>query len=105
MNGEAKSETGAISAAQEEEEELSERVVYMWGYLPGASPQRSPLLSPVVVKIPPAVDSSWKDVSGGGCGFAMATAGSLLDFLEIDNSERFHILKFVFDFTMYLIVE
>ncbi|VVB05779.1 unnamed protein product [Arabis nemorensis] len=87
MNCEAKSETGAISAAQEEEEELSERVVYMWGYLPGASPQRSPLLSPVVVKIPPAVDISWKDVSGGGCGFAMATAesGKLLTWGSTDD--------------------
>lgn len=78
MNGEGKSETVASAAAQEEEEEeVSQIMVYMWGYLPGASPQRSPLLSPVVVKIPPAVESSWKDVSGGGCGFAMATAGSL----------------------------
>ncbi|WZY94940.1 hypothetical protein YC2023_067275 [Brassica napus] len=30
----------------------------------------------MVVKIPPAVESSWKDVSGGGCGFAMATSES-----------------------------
>lgn len=72
-------ETGGPSAAvpkeEEEEEVVSKRVVYMWGYLPGASPQRSPLMSPVEVTIPPAVESSWKDVSGGGCGFAMATAG------------------------------
>lgn len=79
MNGDGKSETGgATAAAQEEEEEVvvGQKTVYMWGYLPGASPQRSPLLSPAVVKIPPAVESSWKDVSGGGCGFAMATSGS-----------------------------
>lgn len=77
MNGEANLETGGTSAAapQEEEEVVGQRLVYMWGYLPGASQQRSPLLSPVKVKIPPAVESSWKDVSGGGCGFAMATAG------------------------------
>ncbi|XP_019191893.1 PREDICTED: ultraviolet-B receptor UVR8-like isoform X3 [Ipomoea nil] len=52
-----------------------ERVVYMWGYLPGALQKRSPLLSPVVVKLPPSsvgAGTSWKDVSGGGCGFAMA---------------------------------
>ncbi|CAN6879677.1 unnamed protein product, partial [Brassica oleracea] len=30
----------------------------------------------IVVKIPPAVESSWKDVSGRGCGFAMATSES-----------------------------
>ncbi|CAN7022007.1 unnamed protein product [Brassica rapa subsp. trilocularis] len=30
----------------------------------------------MVVKILPAVESSWKDVSGGGCGFAMATSES-----------------------------
>lgn len=79
MNGDGKSETGAATAAgkPEDEEGLSQRMVYMWGYLPGASPQRSPLLSPAVVNIPPGVESSWKDVSGGGCGFAMATSGSL----------------------------
>lgn len=79
MNGDGKSETGAATAAgkPEDEEVLSQRMVYMWGYLPGASPQRSPLLSPAVVNIPPGVESSWKDVSGGGCGFAMATSGSL----------------------------
>ncbi|XP_031107679.1 ultraviolet-B receptor UVR8-like isoform X1 [Ipomoea triloba] len=55
-----------------------ERVVYMWGYLPGALQKRSPLLSPVVVKLPPSVaaGTSWKDVSGGGCGFAMAISDS-----------------------------
>ncbi|CAN8279462.1 unnamed protein product [Cochlearia groenlandica] len=85
MNGEGKSEPGATIAAAKEEEEENEKkkeveteqsALYMWGYLPGASPQRSPLLSPVVVKIPPAVESSWKDVYGGGCGFAMATSES-----------------------------
>lgn len=52
-----------------------ERLVYMWGYLPGALPQKSPLLSPVVVKSVGA-GSSWKDVCGGGCGFAMAISGN-----------------------------
>nr|BAE98367.1 regulator of chromosome condensation-like protein [Arabidopsis thaliana] len=93
MNGEGKLETGGTSAAatpkeeKEEEEVVSQRVVYMWGYLPGASPQRSPLMSPVEVKIPPAVESSWKDVSGGGCGFAMATAesGKLITWGSTDD--------------------
>ncbi|OMO59083.1 Regulator of chromosome condensation, RCC1 [Corchorus capsularis] len=53
-----------------------ERLVFMWGYLPGALPQRTPLLSPVVVRIPASVDCSWTDVCGGGCGFAMAISDS-----------------------------
>ncbi|KAG7560977.1 Regulator of chromosome condensation RCC1 [Arabidopsis thaliana x Arabidopsis arenosa] len=83
MNGEANLETGV----HVEEEEVGQRVVYMWGYLPGASSQRSPLISPVEVKIPPAVESSWKDVSGGGCGFAMATAesGKLITWGSTDD--------------------
>lgn len=54
-----------------------EKLVYMWGYLPGALPQRSPLLSPVVVRLPQSstAGSSWKDVCGGGCGFALAISG------------------------------
>ncbi|CAL9246264.1 unnamed protein product [Arabidopsis halleri] len=90
MNGEGNLETGGTSAAapkEEEEEVVGQRVVYMWGYLPGASPQRSPLMSPVEVKIPPAVESSWKDVYGGGCGFAMATAesGKLITWGSTDD--------------------
>ncbi|XVF23958.1 hypothetical protein REPUB_Repub13aG0084600 [Reevesia pubescens] len=53
-----------------------ERVVFMWGYLPGALPQRTPLLSPVSVQIPTSVGCSWTDVCGGGCGFAMAISDS-----------------------------
>ncbi|KAI5670605.1 hypothetical protein M9H77_10969 [Catharanthus roseus] len=55
-----------------------EKLVYMWGYLPGALPQRSPLLSPVVVRLPQSstAGSSWKDVCGGGCGFALAISDS-----------------------------
>ncbi|XVE52616.1 hypothetical protein DITRI_Ditri02bG0136000 [Diplodiscus trichospermus] len=53
-----------------------ERVVFMWGYLPGALPQRTPLLSPVIVRIPASVGCSWTDVCGGGCGFAMAISDS-----------------------------
>lgn len=54
-----------------------DRMVYMWGYLPGALPQRSPLLSPVVVRLPQSIGagSSWRDVFGGGCGFALAISG------------------------------
>ncbi|XP_010532771.1 PREDICTED: ultraviolet-B receptor UVR8 isoform X1 [Tarenaya hassleriana] len=84
MNEDGKSE-GAIAAAAEEM--AGKRAVYMWGYLPGASPQRSPLLSPVEVKIPPATASSWKDVCGGGCGFAMAIAesGKLMTWGSTDD--------------------
>jgi hypothetical protein len=54
----------------------------MWGYLPGLSPQRSPLLGPVPVRLPPAAAAAggdgWRDVCGGGCGFAMAISGDAL---------------------------
>ncbi|KAL9677789.1 hypothetical protein QQ045_015625 [Rhodiola kirilowii] len=55
-----------------------DRLVYMCGYLPGATRQRAPLLSPVNVQLPPsaAAGSAWRDVSGGGCGFAMAISAS-----------------------------
>ncbi|XP_059628089.1 ultraviolet-B receptor UVR8-like isoform X2 [Cornus florida] len=60
------------------EEVRGENLVFMWGYLPGALPQRSPLLSPVAVRLPPSigVGSFWEDVCGGGCGFAMALSDS-----------------------------
>lgn len=51
------------------------RVVFMWGYLPGDLPQRSPLLSPVFVPIPASIGCFLTDVCGGGCGFAMAISG------------------------------
>ncbi|XP_012088011.1 ultraviolet-B receptor UVR8 isoform X2 [Jatropha curcas] len=59
-------------------EECKETAVYMWGYLPGVSPEKSPIVSPVKVPFPPSIggDDSWKDVCGGGCGFAMAISGS-----------------------------
>ncbi|XP_044508522.1 ultraviolet-B receptor UVR8-like isoform X2 [Mangifera indica] len=53
-----------------------EKLVFMWGYLPGALPQRSPILSPVIVRLSATVGSTWKDVCGGGCGFAMAISDS-----------------------------
>lgn len=54
-----------------------EKSVHMWGYLPGALPQRSPMLSPVEVRLPPTTDAGrfWTDVCVGGCGFAMAISG------------------------------
>ncbi|KAK6145399.1 hypothetical protein DH2020_022219 [Rehmannia glutinosa] len=60
----------------EESVKMEEKLVFMWGYLPGALPQRTPILSPVVVRLPHG-GSSWKDVSGGGCGFAMAISDDL----------------------------
>lgn len=61
-----------------EENEGKEKVVLMWGYLPGALPQRSPLLSPTIVRPAGASsDYSWRDAFGGGCGFAMAISGAL----------------------------
>nr|DAD28302.1 TPA_asm: hypothetical protein HUJ06_029770 [Nelumbo nucifera] len=61
----------------------------MWGYLPGASPQLSPLLSPLVVRLPVSigVGDSWKDVCGGGCGFAMAISesGKLITWGSADD--------------------
>ena len=60
-------------------EGAKERSVYEWGYLPGALPQRTPLLSPVLARVP-APGYSWRDVCGGGCGFAMAISGALSSF-------------------------
>ncbi|KAK0591840.1 hypothetical protein LWI29_009095 [Acer saccharum] len=71
MNGEEEEEKMEV-----EEVLKKETVVFMWGYLPGALPQRSPILSPVVVGLPLTVGSTWKDVCGGGCGFAMAISAS-----------------------------
>uniref|UniRef100_K3XGU2 RCC1-like domain-containing protein n=1 Tax=Setaria italica TaxID=4555 RepID=K3XGU2_SETIT len=71
--------------------ENKERVVLMWGYLPGVSPQRSPLLGPVPVRLPPAAAApggdGWRDVCGGGCGFAMAISesGKLLTWGSADD--------------------
>ena len=73
MNGKGNGGGGGAAALPEVNEE---KLVYMWGYLPGALPQRSPLLTPVVVRFPPSVGYSWKDVFGGGCGFAMAISGA-----------------------------
>lgn len=71
-NGEGSEVTDVESALRGRRHSL----VYMWGYLPGALPQRTPLLTPVTVRFP-ANSFSWKDVCGGGCGFAMAISGAL----------------------------
>ncbi|XP_059428338.1 ultraviolet-B receptor UVR8-like isoform X2 [Corylus avellana] len=64
-------------------------VVYMWGYIPGASPEKSPILSPSTVRLPDpsGVGDSWKDVCGGGCGFAMAISesGKLITWGSADD--------------------
>ncbi|XP_021813802.1 ultraviolet-B receptor UVR8-like isoform X1 [Prunus avium] len=67
-------------------EEEKEKVVFMWGYLPGALPQRSPLLSPTIVRTPGA-EYTWKDVCGGGCGFAMALSeyGKIITWGSTDD--------------------
>ena len=36
-------------------EEVKEGLVFMWGYLPGALPERSPLLSTMAVMLPPSI--------------------------------------------------
>ncbi|XP_040372143.1 ultraviolet-B receptor UVR8 isoform X4 [Rosa chinensis] len=55
-------------------ENRREALVYMSGYLPGVSPEKSPMLSLEPVQFPSPMDGgdSWRDVCGGGCGFAMA---------------------------------
>ncbi|XP_020102197.1 ultraviolet-B receptor UVR8 isoform X3 [Ananas comosus] len=93
MNGGGEGADEMEEDGKEEEEEEKrkgekEKVVLMWGYLPGVSPQRSPLLYPVLVPMPDsAPGDSWKDVSGGGCGFAMAISesGKLLTWGSADE--------------------
>ncbi|KAK9129464.1 hypothetical protein Sjap_009951 [Stephania japonica] len=60
-----------------EEANMESSVVLMWGYLPGASPLRTPLLSPTIVRR--VNGDTWMDVcwgGGGGCGFTMAISES-----------------------------
>ncbi|KAK9154365.1 hypothetical protein Sjap_001845 [Stephania japonica] len=68
-----------------EEANMESSVVLMWGYLPGASPQRTPLLSPTIVRR--VNGDSWMDVCGGGCGFAMAISesGKLITWGSTDD--------------------
>ncbi|XP_030480783.1 ultraviolet-B receptor UVR8 isoform X3 [Cannabis sativa] len=74
-------------------EECKEDImVYMWGYLPGASPEKSPILSPVPVRLPGNGDS-WKDVCGGGCGFAMAISvnGKLITWGSVEDETQIYL--------------
>lgn len=92
MNCNGKGDADAVKM----EEKIKGKLVYMWGYLPGALPQRSPLTAPVAVRVPSTTGSSgdsWKDVYGGGCGFAMAISGAL---------SLCHCLIFVFSLVMWV---
>uniref|UniRef100_A0A1J3FDA4 Ultraviolet-B receptor UVR8 n=1 Tax=Noccaea caerulescens TaxID=107243 RepID=A0A1J3FDA4_NOCCA len=71
-------------------------VVYMSGYLPGAAPEKSPILSPVPVRLPATAvhgGDSWKDVCGGGCGFAMAISenGKLITWGSSDDEGQSYV--------------
>lgn len=75
-NNDGGNDDGNDDGEMKSESKEKEKVVLMWGYLPGVSPQRSPLLSPTAVPMPEsAAGDSWRDVCGGGCGFAMAVSG------------------------------
>ncbi|XP_054784175.1 ultraviolet-B receptor UVR8-like isoform X2 [Prosopis cineraria] len=69
-----------------------EKLVYTWGYLPGALPEKAPILSPVPVRLsdPVLAGDSWKDVCGGGCGFAMAISenGKLITWGAADDESQ-----------------
>ncbi|XP_006290887.2 ultraviolet-B receptor UVR8 [Capsella rubella] len=75
--------------------ECKATLVYMSGYLPGAAPEKSPILSPVPVRLPAAVHGgdSWKDVCGGGCGFAMAISekGKLITWGSTDDEGQSYV--------------
>lgn len=83
----------------EEGMRMEEKLVFMWGYLPGALPQRAPILSPVVVRLPHG-ENAWKDVCGGGCGFAMAISGNM----ELDLCAFFLVLFFKVSFLSEFVV-
>ncbi|KAL2940555.1 RCC1 and BTB domain-containing protein 2 [Bienertia sinuspersici] len=89
MNGGEKEGESEVQMLMEVEmrDENREKRVYMWGYLPGALPQRTPLQSPLIVKLPSSIGTFWKDVCGGGCGFAMAISdtGKLITWGSTDD--------------------
>ncbi|KAF3772110.1 hypothetical protein EJ110_NYTH58739 [Nymphaea thermarum] len=66
--------------------------LFMWGFLPGASVERAPLLSPSLVPSPTSGDAL-KDVCGGGCGFAMAISesGKLFTWGSTDDMGQSHV--------------
>ncbi|KAJ0024680.1 hypothetical protein Pint_06797 [Pistacia integerrima] len=78
MNGEEEQER---VERMEVEEKDKEKLVFMWGYLSGALPQRSP----VVVRLPATVGSAWKDV----CGFTMAIS-DVFSFVAFGNGVTFN---------------
>nr|GMC99643.1 ultraviolet-B receptor UVR8-like isoform X2 [Ipomoea batatas] len=86
MNGDGRSEEDMEGDA---EKRTTKFEVLMCGYLPGVVSQKPPLVSPVAVASPESgVDGdSWKDVCGGGCGFAMAIAesGKLITWGSADD--------------------
>ncbi|XP_028215324.1 ultraviolet-B receptor UVR8-like isoform X1 [Glycine soja] len=94
-------ETEAVEDAREvvvvKEEERAEKMVYMWGYLPGASPKKSPILSPAPVTLsdPSLAVDSWKDVCGGGCGFAMVISekGKLITWGSADDEGQSYLIS------------
>ncbi|KAK9920599.1 hypothetical protein M0R45_029150 [Rubus argutus] len=73
-----------------------EALVYMSGYLPGVSPEKSPVLSLEPVQFPNPTDGgdSWKDVCGGGCGFAMAISecGKLITWGSADDEGQSYLI-------------
>ncbi|KAM2625190.1 hypothetical protein TB1_032079 [Malus domestica] len=78
-------------------EERGEALVYMWGYLPGVSSEKSPTLSLTPVQFPNRMDGgdSWKDVCGGGCGFAMAISecGKLMTWGSTDDGGQSYVVS------------
>ncbi|KAI5325691.1 hypothetical protein L3X38_034765 [Prunus dulcis] len=78
-------------------EERREALVYMCGYLPGVSPEKSPVLSLAPVRFPNRMDGgdSWKDVCGGGCGFAMAISecGKLITWGSADDEGQSYLVS------------
>ncbi|TQE08237.1 hypothetical protein C1H46_006204 [Malus baccata] len=78
-------------------EERREALVYMWGYLPGVLPEKSPILSLSPVRFPNRMEGgySWKDVCGGGCGFAMAISecGKLMTWGSTDDEGQSYVVS------------
>ncbi|KAJ7950266.1 Ultraviolet-B receptor UVR8 [Quillaja saponaria] len=73
-------------------EECQKKMVYMCGYLPGALPEKSPILFPKAVRVWELVlgGDSWKDICAGGCGFAMAISekGKLITWGSTDDESQ-----------------
>ena len=92
MNGNEGAAEETKVEEEKKEEECKEKMVYMWGYLPGASPEKTPILSPASVSLsdPSIAGDSWKDVCGGGCGFAMAISekGKLVTWGSADDESQ-----------------